>query len=181
MGCQTRTCPAPPTAHDLQLIESGQGCMGHRGCVILRVPHQLAGQVFVLHDMSDCTVLLLGQLSALRLQQLQRCRVVAGPVSGATSISGAQDCLFMIASHQVRVHDAQGCDLYLRVRSRPVIEDSSQLRFAPFPGQLWQQVDDFGWVKSSQSPNWSVLPPTERQLPSTPGDIAGLRLNNRLA
>jgi hypothetical protein len=140
---------------------------------------------------------------------------------------------------QVRVHDAHDCDLYLRVRSRPIIEDSSRLRFAPFAveellrqwqqepqgqplqqvqqqlpvdvqeqqvnyscglqlfaaaqlgqdsdsnvgdlGQLWQQVDDFGWVKVSQSPNWVVLPATERQLPLTPADMARLLLTSQQA
>lgn len=75
--------------------------------------------------------------------------------------------------------------MYLRVRSRPVIEHSSGLRFAPAPldallpqapqlaghlaaaqlaaaNELWRQVDDFGWVKASQSPNWAVLPEAER-------------------
>jgi hypothetical protein len=30
---------------------------------------------------------------------------------------------------------------------------------------LWQQVDDFGWVKATASPPWRVLPAAERQQP----------------
>lgn len=129
---------------------------------------------------------------------------------------------------QVRVHDAAGCDLYLAVRSHPVIEACTALRFAPLAaeqmllldilkgttaivqedvgsgdtgdrgggagssssssnadhsrppsshntnslvdlmnreglcaastGEQWRCVDDFGWVKSGPSPNWTLLP-----------------------
>lgn len=114
---------------------------------------------------------------------------------------------------QVRIHSATACQFYLRVRSRPIIEHSSSLSFAPYatesllckqepgaaaaaggsstpddkqqqqgvcppdwdPAQslqaaqlseesgLWQQVDDFGWVKASASPHWRVLPEPDRQ------------------
>jgi hypothetical protein len=81
-----------------------------------------------------------------------------------------------------------GCDLYLRVRSRPIIEHCSRLRFAPLVpadvtalglseaaaaaglasgggsgGELWRAVDDFGWVKATASPNWAVMPEGERR------------------
>lgn len=34
---------------------------------------------------------------------------------------------------QVRIHRAHASDFYLRVRSRPIIEQSESVRFAPFP------------------------------------------------
>lgn len=61
----------------------------------------------------------------------------------------------MLASHQARVHRAQACDLYLRVRSHPIIEHSSGLRFAPsawdYPGQaaLLQEAGLGGVVDAS--------------------------------
>ncbi|WIA38943.1 hypothetical protein OEZ86_005096 [Tetradesmus obliquus] len=213
--------------------------MGLRGATLVYGPcqqQQLApGQAFVLHDLQDCSVFLVGRLSALRLQQLRRCRVYAGPVAGATFVSGVRDCTLMVASHQVRIHDACSCDLYLRTRSHPIIEHSSGLRFAPFAieqlagqlqapgsehcssqqaqdreqqqqqqeqqgnslpprppqqqsqqeegslaqqlaellagtqlsecGGMWQAVQDFGWVKASQSPHWALLPEQQRQRP----------------
>lgn len=30
---------------------------------------------------------------------------------------------------------------------------------------LWDQVDDFKWLKADQSPNWTVLPEEERLKP----------------
>jgi hypothetical protein len=33
---------------------------------------------------------------------------------------------------------------------------------------LWQQVDDFNWLRAQQSPNWQVLPEAERKAHSEP-------------
>jgi hypothetical protein len=40
------------------------------------------------------------------------------------------------------------------LREAQLLEDSG----------LWQQVDDFGWVKASASPHWKVLPEQDRQV-----------------
>ena len=95
-----------------------------------------------------------------------------------------------IAAAQCRVHDARdGAALYhLRTSSRPIIEHSSDVAFAPFafeyPGLgdaleraglgadagTWREVDDFGWIKTHRaSPNWRVLEEGERTpAPSAP-------------
>ena len=117
--------------------------------------------------------------------------------------AGASDCVLMLAARQVRVHAAQRCDLYLRVRSHPVIEHCEGVRVAPYPlgddaypgaandlagqqlllvegegeneqqgeqqeeeGGMWRQVDDFGWLRATPSPHWSVLPAHERLAPA---------------
>jgi len=87
------------------------------------------------------------------------------------------------------VADARdGAALYLRTSSRPIIEHSSDVAFAPFafeyPGLgdaleraglgadagTWREVDDFGWIKTHRaSPNWRVLEEGERTpAPSAP-------------
>lgn len=38
----------------------------------------------------------------------------------------------MLASHQVRVHGAHRCQLYLRLRSNPIIEDCTGVGVAPY-------------------------------------------------
>ncbi len=43
---------------------------------------------FALADLTDCSVWLLGRLSALRAEHLTRCRVYGGPICGATFIQG---------------------------------------------------------------------------------------------
>ncbi len=92
----------------------------------------------------------------------------------------------MIAARQVRIHSAADTDFYLRVRSHPIIEHSGPLRFAPYepayPGSqqdleeqglaedsaMWCQVNDFGWLRATPAPHWSVLPEEQRELPAEP-------------
>ena len=108
---------------------------------------------------------------------------------------------------QVRIHCTTDTDFYLRTRSKPIIEHSSGVRFAPFAldeppmGQdgtssstsqpagaspeeecvrlqlllkqyrlgeeteMYQQVEDFGWIKASHSPNWALMADCDRMSP----------------
>jgi len=147
-----------------------------------------------LADLERCSVWILGPLASLRVWCLRDCRVVAGPVLGSTFLEGAENVQLWVATRQLRCHEAKGCDLALRLTSRPVVETCERVRVAPLgdaaralgggAGQeealraagladetgRWRDVDDFGWIKASeQSPNWSVLPESERiEAPASP-------------
>lgn len=119
-------------------------------------------------------------MRALFVHRLRNSRVYVGPVTGSVLIEEAEGCVFVVAAHQIRIHGARTCDFYLRVRSRPIIEDSNGVRFAPYCLSYqgieedlrgagldaetgnWGNVDDFRWLRAVQSPNWSVLPENER-------------------
>uniref|UniRef100_A0A7C8YZQ0 C-CAP/cofactor C-like domain-containing protein n=1 Tax=Opuntia streptacantha TaxID=393608 RepID=A0A7C8YZQ0_OPUST len=135
---------------------------------------------FSLSDLVACDVKLMGRSRAIFIHRLRNCKVYAGPSLGSVLIDDVENCVFVLASHQIRIHNARGCDFYLRVRSRPIIEDSNSVRFAPYclhydgieddlrESSLdeetgnWQNVDDFKWLRAVQSPNWSILPENER-------------------
>ncbi|XP_073150329.1 tubulin-folding cofactor C [Henckelia pumila] len=135
---------------------------------------------FTLSDLRECQVGLMGCLRSLFVDKLINCKVYVGAVMGSVLIEGVEGCVFVLASHQIRIHDAKNCDFYLRVRSRPIIEDSHGVRFAPYclnyegieadlkEANLgeetgnWTKVDDFCWLRAVQSPNWSILPENER-------------------
>lgn len=135
---------------------------------------------FILSDLSSCEVRLIGCLRVLFIHRLQNCRVFVGPVLGSIHIEEVEGCLFMLSSHQIRIHHARKTDFYLRVRSRPIIEDCSGVRFAPYSLSYdgiekdlkdsnldeetgnWANVDDFKWLRAVHSPNWSILPESER-------------------
>ncbi|KAA8546810.1 hypothetical protein F0562_003266 [Nyssa sinensis] len=109
---------------------------------------------FTISDLNGCEVRLTGCLRALFVHRLRNCKI--------------------------RIHHARGSDFYLRVRSRPIIEDSGDVRFAPYclcydgierdlkESNLdeetgnWANVDDFRWLRAVQSPNWSILLESER-------------------
>ncbi|ETN46618.1 uncharacterized protein HMPREF1541_00804 [Cyphellophora europaea CBS 101466] len=102
-----------------------------------------------------------------------------GTVNGPAHVTGLRNCTLVIVCRQLRMHECAGVNVYLHCTSRPIIEDCKGMRFAQLPqtyfdltaaGQsgladsanLWDQIDDFKWLKSEPSPNWSVLPVGER-------------------
>lgn len=123
---------------------------------------------------------LIGCINALFVNRLRNCRVYTGPVIGSILLEEVENCVFVLASHQIRIHYAKNCDFYLRVRSRPIIEDCGGVRFAPYclryvgieedltkagleeEKENWGNVDDFKWLRAVKSPNWSVLEESER-------------------
>ncbi|KAL2343066.1 hypothetical protein Fmac_004351 [Flemingia macrophylla] len=135
---------------------------------------------FALSDLHSCEVRVIGSVRALFVHRLRDCRVYVGPVTGSVLIEEAEGSIFVLASHQIRIHAAKRSDFYLRVRSRPIIEDSNGVRFAPYCLRYegieedlrgagldaetgnWANVDDFRWLRAVQSPNWSILPDNER-------------------
>jgi len=135
---------------------------------------------FTISDLDSCEVRIIGCVRALFVHRLKDCRVYVGPVTGSILIEEVEGCVFVIASHQIRIHGAKRSDFYLRVRSRPIVEDCNGVRFAPYCLSYrgieedlhgagldaetgnWANVDDFRWLRAVQSPNWSVLPENER-------------------
>ncbi|GAU19112.1 hypothetical protein TSUD_79350 [Trifolium subterraneum] len=135
---------------------------------------------FTISDLDSCEVRIIGCVRALFIHRLKNCRVYVGPVTGSILIEEVEGCVFVIASHQIRIHHAKGSDFYLRVRSRPIVEDCNGVRFAPYCLSYrgieehlrgagldaetgnWANVDDFRWLRAVQSPNWSIMPENER-------------------
>lgn len=109
----------------------------------------------------------------LILKNITSSLVVCGHVSGAAHITNVKDSTILVASRQFRMHDSSNCEVYLSIPSRPIIENCSNIRFAPLPevytsdsdreiDNQWSQVDDFKWLRSEQSPNWNRLDPSKR-------------------
>jgi len=111
--------------------------------------------------------------AGLALKNIKSSLIIAGHVAGAAHITGVENSIIVVASRQVRMHDCKNVDIYLHCASRPIIEDCSNIRFSPIPEcymtsseepvqNQWDQVDDFKWLKSEHSPNWSLLPEEKR-------------------
>ncbi|KAK1498312.1 tubulin binding cofactor C [Colletotrichum tamarilloi] len=128
----------------------------------------------------DMSIALSGHTSFanLALKNVERSLIVAGNVAGPAHITGASDSIIVVSARQVRIHECRNVDIYLHCSSHPIIEDCSNMRFAPLPPSFpltaekdttedptknqWDQVDDFKWLKSEPSPNWSILPEEKR-------------------
>lgn len=110
--------------------------------------------------------------AGLALKNIKHSLVIAGHVAGPAHVTGIEDSIIVVTSRQVRIHECKNVDIYLHCASRPIIEDCSNVRFAPIPGSQnvtdesienqWDQVDDFKWLKAEPSPNWTILPEEER-------------------
>ncbi|KAI1097838.1 TBCC-domain-containing protein [Jackrogersella minutella] len=113
--------------------------------------------------------------AGLVLKNIKQSLIIAGHVAGPVHMTGLQNSIVVVAARQVRIHECKNVDVYLQCASHPIIEDCSGMRFAPLPEfyatklevkgeNQWDQVDDFKWLKSEPSPNWSVLPEDKRIL-----------------
>ncbi len=99
-----RTGAAPGlvvSEQDRALVARGRGLLGLYDTVVVRRAEEVAGGDFVLLGLTRCTVVLLGQLPALRMVGLRGCRVVAGPVTGACFVDDVQ-----VGAHEVCAWDA---------------------------------------------------------------------------
>ncbi|EFQ27522.1 tubulin binding cofactor C [Colletotrichum graminicola] len=131
-----------------------------------------------LTDLKGCVVDMSLTLSGttsfanLALKNIDKSLIVAGNVTGPTHITGVSNSVIVVSARQVRIHECKNVDIYLHCSSHPIIEDCSNMRFAPLPASFhtpedpgknqWDQVDDFKWLKSEPSPNWSILPEEQR-------------------
>jgi len=132
---------------------------------------------FVLERCADCDIVLLGCARALRAYDLRRCRIYVACVAGSAHVENLVDCVVCVAARQLRVHAARRVRFHVRTSSRPIVEDSRDVGFAQlvvptddaFIREMlksrglaedtgaWKNVDDFKWLKASQSPNWRLL------------------------
>ncbi|WOK93154.1 tubulin-folding cofactor C [Canna indica] len=175
------TSKAATEKPDLPAVRDSPGFRNKEGSVFIKqftVSEEGEGD-FTLSDLNACEIYLKGRLRSLFIHRLTNCKVFAGPVLGSVLIEEVKDCLFVLASHQIRIHHARATDFYLRLRSRPIIEDCNGVRFAPYRLSYegleeelrdcglgeetgnWAHVDDFKWLRAVQSPNWNVIPEEE--------------------
>ncbi|KAK4124273.1 hypothetical protein N657DRAFT_644487 [Parathielavia appendiculata] len=110
--------------------------------------------------------------ASLTLKDISGSVIVAGRVDGPVHVTNVRDSVVVVAARQVRIHDCDNVVFYLHCVSRPIIEACKRVWFAKAPAcyltdkqkgeiNLFDQVDDFQWLKSTASPNWSVLPESD--------------------
>ncbi|KAL6705297.1 hypothetical protein ACN47E_007107 [Coniothyrium glycines] len=110
--------------------------------------------------------------AALYLKNIKSSLVVCGEVAGAIHITNVEDSVIVTTCRQFRMHESQHVAIYLHSASRPILEDCEHLRFAYLPeaysnpdtktANLWDQIDDFKWLKAEPSPHFRIMPESER-------------------
>ncbi|KAG8814196.1 hypothetical protein FRC17_001253 [Serendipita sp. 399] len=127
-------------------------------------------------DLTSQSHVLNGSIGAFHARELKRCILVLPQVEGSALIHDCVDCIIAVACHQFRIHTSARTDVYLHVTSLPVLEKCTAMRFAPYPSlstspstngleenaNRFSEVQDFLWIRSTPSPNWSILPASQR-------------------
>lgn len=127
-------------------------------------------------------------LGAVRVEDCEDCRIFLGPCSTSVYLDSIVRGSVFICCHQLRIHKSRDVQLYVRVNGHPIIEDCAGMGFAPYQvsyprfgddlkstgledAQCWDNVIDFRWHRSTQSPNWHVILPEQRtEVESGPDD-----------
>ncbi|KAF8449692.1 tubulin binding cofactor C-domain-containing protein [Terfezia claveryi] len=117
--------------------------------------------------------------SMLAAKDITTSILFAPHVSGPAHLTSVRNSILILNCTQFRMHDTHDTQVYLLCPSRPIIEDCSGIKFAPLllewipegirgetdvaeRKNMWDQVDDFKWLRAEHSPNWSVMPEGER-------------------
>ena len=168
-------------ALDLCDADDGPGTRDRRGETIVIDRATNDGEDYALERLVDCDIFVLGAIRALRAYDLRRCRVYVLAIAGSALVENIVDSVVCVATRQLRVHAARRTNFHVRATSRPIVEDSREVAFAPrfsieSPNEeevlkahglfeenhMWREVDDFLWLKSSQSPHWRLLDERDR-------------------
>jgi len=111
--------------------------------------------------------------ASLTLKNISDCLIICGHVNGAAHLTKVTRSVIVVASRQFRMHESEQVDVYLHCSSRPIIEDCSDISFGPLPDyyikdadrqsqNMFDQVDDFKWLKPEPNPNWTTLDEAHR-------------------
>lgn len=139
-------------------------------------------QDLVLENLSQCKIRIYGFPSTVHLLNVSSCEIAIGPVSTSVFLDKCHDSTIVFACQQLRCHQSSRCNLYVHITARGIIEDCSQIYFAPYTFQYcdlvkhfqasnlamdlnhWKRIDDFNWLsKTEPSPNFSFIPDTEQK------------------
>ena len=71
--------------------------------------------------------------AGLALKNIRCSLLLCGTVSGPVHVTGVRDSVIVVSARQVRMHECANVDVYLHCGSHPIIEDCTDMRFAPIP------------------------------------------------
>lgn len=136
----------------------------------------LNGKDVAIENLTQCEIFLKGVPSSIQIKNLQACILVVGPCHRSILIDQCTQCEFALACQQLRIHTSTECDFYVHITAQPIIEDCTNLRFAPYNVEYklknehiqqsgltwtrdyWNDVRDFNhMVVGAPSPNWQII------------------------
>jgi hypothetical protein len=159
------------------------------GCNLIEVPSkEIESRDVIMNKLRNGTVLgkiivrILGSPGTLHITNMDNVTVLCGPVRTSIFVENCNDCDFVVACQQLRIHTTRQSNFYLHVTSKAIIEDCHSVGFAPYSlsyTQLdddflksglskeinnWNDIDDFNWLSTEKrSPNWHIVEENSRK------------------
>ncbi|XP_055033187.2 tubulin-specific chaperone C [Misgurnus anguillicaudatus] len=149
--------------------------------VLIKHAEEIQQRDVLLSNLTNCKVRLYGCPSTVHIKMVSNCEILCGPVSSSVFVDQCTKSILAVPCQQLRTHNTSATQIYIHVTSRAIIEDCHDVRFAPFTWTYpeihdhfkvsrldpdrnnWEQVDDFNWLAAgTPSPNWTVIPESER-------------------
>jgi hypothetical protein len=134
-----------------------------------RIEHICTGSLISVNNLVSCVLIIPNEAPAISLNNLRGCVVIAENVVASARITACHECHVALGVKQLRIHETTKTDFYVAVFGNPIIEKCSDVRFAPLRGPEsgpWDNVKDFDCPTTEESsPNWSIIPETERKVP----------------
>lgn len=114
------------------------------------------------------------QVTALYIAGISNSLIIAPQVTGSVFVINVQNSVLLVGCRQYRMHKSKDTTIFLKCSSHPIIEHSSDLSFSSMPTSygmegnknLWDQVQDFDWIRDGGSPNWrkvSAMTPSREE------------------
>jgi len=133
------------------------------------------GRDIAVTSVKNCIIDLRGQepkesIAALALKDVSDSLLFCYNIAGPALVTSCTKSILLLSCHQLRLHNCHDLVVYLCCATKPIIEECTGIKFSIYPSaflltnstNLWDQVEDFGWLKKQASPHWSVLPEDER-------------------
>ncbi|TMW58364.1 hypothetical protein Poli38472_009923 [Pythium oligandrum] len=125
---------------------------------LVKLPGSVNGQQFLIEACRDCDIFVLDHCTSVQIDDCVNCRIVIGPCNASLFLRNCRDCTLVCAVQQFRTRDCEKIDVYLYSATEPIIETSSQMRFACFPLAYFNLQQQFDAAKFSVWNNrWSEI------------------------
>lgn len=154
---------------------------GKRNQIIELTSDVTNSQDLTFKDIENCVIIIKGHPGSVQLSKIKNCIIFSGPIIRSLFADNCENCTFAMTCQQLRLHSSKSCRIYIHVTSRAIIEDCSEISFAPstysYDGydeditqsgldmqtNNWENIGDFNWLSTDkQSPNWSKIDENEK-------------------
>lgn len=95
---------------------------------IVRVPGQINGNQFNADKLENCKVIVHDFCDSMMIDRCTNCEFVLSAVRGSIFARNCTNCKFALVCGQFRCRECVDCDVYMHVKTGPVIESSQNLK-----------------------------------------------------